>query len=215
MATRRRYLADNLTCGERLIAVRRQLGFSLDQIAKELKIPFKYLDGLEHDDLSVIPGQEMTFTIARKYCERLGIDHAPCLSWINAAYHKRQFAYQPIDSLRRWSKPQLVKWLLVTLLALAVAVFLIWRVQSIFLPPDLTILTPGDNLVTTAAQLTVVGQSDPESEITINNRPILADNMGRFEVVVDLQKGLNLIKITAKKRYSRTTTVERRVLFKD
>jgi len=215
MATRKTYLADNLTCGERLIAARRQSGFSLEQIAKELKVPFKYIDSLEHDDLLAIPSQEMAISIARKYCDRLEVSSQSCENWLAVAYRKHHIAYQPIDSLKRISKPMIVKWAMISFLIVAMVSFLAWRVQAIFLPPALVIDAPVDNLVTTASQLVVSGQSLAESEISINNRPILADSVGHFEVVVDLQKGLNLIKITAKKRYSRTTVVERHVLFKD
>ena len=41
------------------------------------------------------------------------------------------------------------------------------------------------------------------------------DKDGNFSTLVDLQKGLNLIKITAKKRYSRISEAEIRVLFNE
>jgi len=110
--------------------------------------------------------------------------------------------------------PKIVKRVLIILAVLAILVFLGFRVQMIFSPPYLDIVEPQDGLIATERQIEIIGASQSEAEIVINNQNILVDNEGVFRTTVDLQKGLNLIKITAKKRYGREKVVELRILFK-
>ncbi|MBI5766004.1 hypothetical protein HZA71_02130, partial [Candidatus Falkowbacteria bacterium] len=51
--------------------------------------------------------------------------------------------------------------------------------------------------------------------IIINNNNVFVDNEGGFQTTLDLQNGLNLIKITAKKRYGRAREVDLRVLLNE
>ena len=104
---------------------------------------------------------------------------------------------------------------LLVIIIIGLVAFLAWKVDAIFRPPTLTILSPQDGLITYSRQLDVVGMSTPEAEIVINYKAVFVDSAGKFSTTVDLQNGLNLIKITAKKRYSRTSEVQIRVLFNE
>ena len=86
---------------------------------------------------------------------------------------------------------------------------------KIFSPPVLEISYPLDGSLVSEKQITLRGHSAKEVELIVNNKEIFVDDNGNFETIVDLQKGLNLIKITAKKRYSRIQEKEIKLLFKD
>ena len=115
--------------------------------------------------------------------------------------------------LSQW--PKAMRRILIILVVLAILIFLGFRIQMIFSPPPLEITQPQDGLIAVERQLEIVGQSQKEAEIVINNQNVLVDDEGVFRTTVDLQKGLNLIKITAKKRYGRENVVELRILFSD
>jgi hypothetical protein len=112
-----------------------------------------------------------------------------------------------------WRK--LLKFVLIVVIFLAIFIFLAWRVEQIFRPPYLNIIEPADGLITNQREIRVYGQSLKEADIVINNKAIFVDNQGFFETKIDLQKGLNLIKISASKRYSRENVVNLRVLLND
>jgi len=104
------------------------------------------------------------------------------------------------------------RWMGVSLLVFVLLTFLLWNINSIFRPPKLEIFSPLDGAIVFQRQLEIKGKTIKEAEITINNRSILVDVNGNFSALIDLQNGLNLIKISAKKRYSRFSNVEIRVL---
>lgn len=188
------------------------MGVSLEKASKEIHLAFKYLEALENDQLEALPGRVYLKVFLKKYCGYLHLDFSVC--W---ALAQKMLAEQcpgqrsPIVCRRplyQWSRQ-----LFFGLAVLAVLLFLSFKLVNIFLPPEINIISPNDNLITDQPQIEVVGQSLPEAEIMVNNRQIFVDNNGGFIAQIDLQKGLNLIKITAKKRYSRMQEVTLRILF--
>ena len=78
--------------------------------------------------------------------------------------------------------------------------------------PDLVIETPTEELMLDKQIVEIAGISDPEAELFINNQSILSDQEGGFLERVALQPGLNIIEITAKKKYSRENTQFRKII---
>ncbi len=198
--------------GDKLIEARVEQSINLAKAAKDLNIAYKYLDALEHNKLSDLPGRAYIEKFLKLYCNYLNLDFKEC--WRSAKDLKISDPknIMGINKKHFLSWPHLVRRGVVILVILAILVFLGLKVQDIFIAPPLEISSPTNGMSTTAKQLEVVGQSEPEAEIIINNQNVFADSEGVFVAEVGLQKGLNLIKITAKKRYSRIREVEVRVL---
>ncbi|SEP59417.1 helix-turn-helix domain-containing protein [Piscibacillus halophilus] len=60
--------------GEKLKEAREEQGLSLDHIQKETKIQKRYLESLEKNDWSVLPGQFYVRAFVREYAEAVGLD---------------------------------------------------------------------------------------------------------------------------------------------
>jgi hypothetical protein len=63
--------------------------------------------------------------------------------------------------------------------------------------PTLTIKEPVDGETTEKEEIKVVGSTDKETFIKINDIPVVVDALGNFQSTVKLQTGENKIKITA------------------
>ncbi|MEI6627153.1 MAG: helix-turn-helix domain-containing protein [bacterium] len=204
-----------LSIGERLQAARSDLGVGLEQASRELSVAFKYLEALENDRFSDLPGQAYLRNYLTIYCQYLGLS---CNEFWEEAKHigcNEKHSFAKVDHKYFLPWPKLIRYFLISLLAVAVAVFLVVKVVNIFTPPELKISFPPDGFKTSVKEMDLVGQSEKEAEIFINNRLIFVDNDGNFGTKFDLQKGLNLIKITAKKRHGRENEVNLRVLYTD
>jgi hypothetical protein len=203
------------TFGQILLEKRARLGISLDDVSADTDISFKYLEALEGCNFSDLPNNKIKDLLSQ-YCGYLKLDFKVCLA--QARQHPSFPGAKPSKDVNpRYliSWPHLIRKIFVGLLVLSVLVFLAFKVEQIFVPPYLSISSPSDLEVVTQKQVTVIGQSEPEVELIINNKEIFVDESGNFETLLDLQKDLNLIKITAKKRYSRVKEVELKLLFKD
>ena len=70
--------------------------------------------------------------------------------------------------------------------------------------------------VTPATRLSghlVQGHVDGEATVSIDGRLVVVNADQTFDAPVDLSKGLNVITVTAQRRYSREASIERRVVF--
>ncbi len=201
--------------GEILISARIKKNVSLDQASKDLGIAFKYLESLEHDNLLGLPGKKEIKKYLKVYCKYLKFNFRKCWKAVQIlqAEIDRKNGVIKRSYFRAW--PAFIRKALILLLVIAVLTFLAYKVGQIFTPPPLKILEPQDGVKTYGSQMRVVGVSQKEAEIIINNKAIFVDNNGYFETPLDLQKGLNLIKISAKKKYSQAREVELRILLMD
>ena len=202
------------TIGEKLKEIRQERNLSLSKVSKELKIAYKYLEAMEANQFSQLPGRAYFKVFLKKYCQYLHLDFNDLWRQAKGLGH-----FEPKGGglgktyFFPWRK--ILKFVLIAVVFLLIFIFLAWRVEQIFKPPYLHIIEPADGLITDQSEIRVYGQSLKEADIVINNKAIFVDNQGFFETKIDLQKGLNLIKISASKRYSRENVVNLRVLLND
>jgi len=199
--------------GDYLREKRLDQGKTLKKASQELNISIKYLEALENNQPGVMPGPEYFDRYLLSYVKYLKIDSAE----VNLLKGKSEIFKHTKDLKKQAMVAWTEYWVraVVIIIAMVLVIFLAIKVNAIFMPPELKIISPQDGLITVNRQLEVKGLSTPEAEIVINNMAVYVDPAGNFSALVDLQKGLNLIKITAKKRYSRTSEAEIRVLFNE
>ncbi len=197
--------------GELLYNFRQKKRVNLDVVSKKCKIPFKYLEALESSDFLNLPKKKWKKYL-KTYCNFLGIKFKDVYFKAKNDYKKTLFNKdrQKINFFKSWHKT--VKKVIIFIVVAAVFIFLAYKVNQIFSPPSLVIIEPQDSLKTLDKELTVKGKSQKEVEMTINNNVIFVDANGDFEEQIDLQRGLNLITVTAKKKYSRQNQINLRVL---
>lgn len=212
----RKKIVNGASLGERLKEARQEHNLALLTVAKDLNIAYKYLDGLENNRFNDLPGQTYVKNFLKHYCDYLHLDFGDCWSLVDWEQTSQlNPASRRIDRKYLWSWPKFIRNLAVAVAVLSILFFLGLKVKDIFVAPDLEIISPTNGLITAARQVEIVGRSEPEVELVINNQNVFVNDKGEFATSVDLQKGLNLIKITAKKRYSRVRQVDLRILLKD
>jgi len=208
-------IIDPENLGTKLKNARIKRGLSLDRATKDTGIPFRYLEALESNNFNDLPGQDYINKNLRIYGKYLGIGWPELRRQSKEIFRLQKRKKLGIEHKYFMVLPHYLKSAVIFLIILGILVFLLWKVEEIFKPPYLKITQPMDGSITYDRQLKVLGQSQKEAEIVINNKPIFVDNNGNFETTIDLQNGLNLIKIIAKKRYSKINTAEVRVLLKE
>ena len=199
--------------GEKLRQGRLAKGFSVSKASKDLNIAAKYLEAIENNRPSQLPGREYLNFFLKQYCGYLDLNYREC--WSLADKQAESIAVKNLKNKHFFVWFNFSKKALIILGIIGVLSFLILKIDGIFRPPKLEIFSPRDGLITLTRQLEIKGESVKEAEVMINNQPVLVDQAGKFATLIDLQNGLNLIKISAKKRYSRPSEAEIRVLFND
>lgn len=207
------------TLGERLKKVREEAKIDLEVAESRTQINKKYLIALEQGDYISLPGEVYIKNFLKKYAEFLQVSPEMVL----AVFQKEGRVYRkelkdvnlkpkPQKQPKSIVLPKIAKYFVIILVILVCLSYLGYELKKILAPPFLEIVYPPDNLSTKEYSINIEGKTEPESTVLINDQQIFLDRDGEFKEKIELQKGLNNITITSRKKEGRETTVTRSVL---
>lgn len=207
--------------GDKLKALRKELNFTLSDMAKKTKINSQYLRLLEDSELEKLPDPIYTRNFLKIYLKVLGADEAYYLNLFEQERGTCDFMKhsrmprQRTQAFRFLVASRFVKMTLLLLIAASVVSYLGLQVRTIVTPPTLFVFEPMDGFVTQQAAISVTGSVEEGATVMINGAKVLLGKDGAFEKEVALERGLNVIKIESVKRYSRMHTQYRRVILEE
>ena len=202
--------------GPQLKARRQALRLSLAQVELDTKIRGKFLTALESGDYASLPNDIYSRGFVQHYASYLGLE---ALS-IAAAYAAERGGIEEgrtnrpkLERPKRYvlTAPMIAAATLVSVM-LIIFSYLVWQFSSLAAPPSLTIISPTSDQALTGSVVDVSGKTIPGADVTVNDSPVLTDTDGTFNEKVALQEGINAIRITAKSKLGKTTTITRNVL---
>lgn len=211
----RKKISRTASLGDVLKAAREQENLTIEKAARTLGIANKYVKSLEKGDYAALPGEVYAKNFLKKYAELLRLNVQPLLDRYEGekpnltSLHRSR---HPFSSLL-WSAPHLLRRALALTAVAILLIYLGLGVGGIFAPPPLNLENPPEGLVNPESRLLVNGQTLPETNVQINGRAVTSDSRGLFEEQINLQPGLNIITVTAVKKYGKSTTVTRNVIF--
>jgi cytoskeletal protein RodZ len=115
--------------GQKLRETREQHNFSLEQVARDTHISKQYLEALEKEDFSIIPGETYIIGFLRNYAEYLSLNPEELV----ALYKNIQIQEQPLpmtellDRGRPKSSSRIIVLLVIVLAVLGAGSYLIYR----------------------------------------------------------------------------------------
>ena len=205
--------------GERLQKTRLEQNLSLEDIFKKTRIPLKYLSAIESGRFQELP-QTKAHRLAymRGYAEALDLNPASFLYQFSQESETECHPRLPSGHLAKpWlfsSLSNIFKKITIAVLLASFLGYLVWQVNGILQPPKLTVFTPMDGYVSNHLTTLVQGETEKEIKLTINGKEIRPNDLGRFEISLDLSNGVNTITISAIKKHGKTTTITRHVMVK-
>lgn len=211
-----------MSLGEILIERRREKKVEVEAAAQALKINVRYLQALENGEYHKLPKGIYGKSFLREYCYYLKLDYQKMLKlyereeslFYTEEKKKDVFSQQRPKGRYFFSLPKLLRNIILIVVILACFIFLGYRVRKVIAPPILEISFPPENYITEEMKIEVIGQSEKEVSIVVNEQEIISDNLGKFKQEINLKEGMNIIRVRAEKRYGRDTEVVRQVLVK-
>ena len=107
---------------------------------------------------------------------------------------------------------RVLKIIIATLVVALMGAGVLWEVLRVTAPPALTVTSPADNLLTDQTSVTLSGSAEKESTVTVNGAPIPVSADGDFKEELDLRTGLNVITISATKKFAKPNVIYRKVV---
>ncbi len=214
----KRPLAGQETLGDRLRQLREERRATLEEASKAVIVPAKYLDALERSAYTELPGLVYARNFVRQYATWLSLP-------VETAMEKFEQEFQVVHG-RRVESPRLVaraktefpwylrhgRFLIASGIILIVLTYLVIQAVRLLRPPFMEVLQPSTDISISENSIVVSGRTQPGVEVRINNQQTDVAADGTFVETVDLQTGLNTLKITGQRKISKPAVVERRVL---
>ncbi|MCK5459954.1 helix-turn-helix domain-containing protein [Candidatus Parcubacteria bacterium] len=197
---------------------------SIDDIEKRTNIQKRYIVFLEKSDYSSLPGKVYVKNFIKNYADFLNLNTRYILEIFEKEYlffEKTKddkngiFKNVKISNFRFIVAPKIFRNITIAAVFFLCFCYLSGEAKNISKPPALNIYSPLNNLVTSEQSIKIIGETDRGSQIFINDKLIIADSEGKFSENINLQIGVNIIKIVVKKKYTRENVVYRKVLVID
>ncbi|MDD3301487.1 MAG: helix-turn-helix domain-containing protein [Patescibacteria group bacterium] len=208
----------NASCGigKQLKSAREKLGWRLEDAEKKTRIRIIYLKALEEERFNNIPSGLYAEKYLKRYAKLLKLpvekiyqefkENGPSFE------HSDPFEKKVLSKKQLISFPKLLRRVAFALVILFCVFYLLIYFKKMFFPPRLTIYSPTANFISQEQTVVVSGNVEAESDLTINDEIIPKDKQNNFSQKISLKKGINVIIIKAKKKYSREKIITRQVL---
>lgn len=209
------------TVGQVLKEERERKFYTLDEIEKSTKIRKELLEALEAGQYFKLPPPTFVQGFIKNYGRFLGLNTDKLL-----AIFRREFSEgahpprildsfkEPVDKVRFRLTPARALGGVILGLIIIFFVYLWFEYRFLVGGPFLEVSQPVNQLNASSARIQVIGRTDPEAKLSINNQEIGVDVAGKFSQEIKLSDGINTIVIAATSKIGKVTKVERTVFLK-
>jgi transcriptional regulator with XRE-family HTH domain len=212
---------ESSTFGEKLKKAREEAGLTKQKVAQLLSIQSRYIDRLEGEEFEKLPSAVYTKGFLRKYAKYLSLEpenlireYEKEMKIIQPALEKPLRLLPELRFRRLTITPKTLTFIAGLLIVILVAGYLAYQLDILISPPKLLVSEPSDNITTDKFIITLKGQVTPGVKLTINGQETSIDRSGNFEQEVNLNQGLNVIRVEAVNRFEKKTSVTREILVK-
>ncbi len=205
------------TIGSILREARQVHKWTLKDAEKKTGIAKKYLEYLEADDFYKLPGSTYIKGFLERYAEFLKLNPSKIIEKWRKEFSQNSGTEIP-NILGIKNRPQSIfdiKTYFIGLVILLIFLYIGFSIKRVLFTSDLEILNPLQDLVTTESNLMITGRVDLGADVFINDQPIEQINDGNFEQEIKLSPGLNTIKVSAKKKYSKEKIIFRQIILQE
>jgi len=187
----------------------------VEKVEKDTKISKRMILAMEADDYKNLPDDLYTKNIIKTYASYLSLDYNKLLNLYLAGRGKFKQAEVQVENSKKvkiYLTPQRVRNIIIILIIAALLAYLGFQIYNIYQPPQLILYQPDNNLISSSNFIEIKGKTEKEARVYINEKEVFLDPQGNFSATLDLQKGINLIKISAVKKQGKANTIYRQIL---
>ncbi len=212
------------TVGEILQKRRQELNLQIKDVAREIKAKDYQVQAIENNNFSIFGHEVFALGYVQNYAEVLGLKPEEVVPFFKRAKergdkaHKfavksQYFINEKIESAEKNVAKIITSVGILIILSLFIF-FLVSEYRKNMIRPFIEVITPKENVQTSAASIQFRGKSDKENTVFINDEEIVLSEKGDFSKMIRLEKGINKFVIKAVNKSQKETIIERIVLKK-
>ncbi len=209
------------TVGDLIQEARLSKNYSKEKLGEVTHIRTSFITAIEKADWEVLPEFAVTLGFVKSIAHFLDIPENQATS-----IFKREYPPKLRDSIElkgtsddrskeigrkfMWG-PRLTFLTAVLLIVLVVLGYLGFQYRRFNSPPSLTVNEPTQNEIVSAFTLVVKGKTEMDAIVLVNDQPVTTDSNGNFSTQIDVNTNTNMVKVIAKSRSGRVTTITRTI----
>lgn len=201
------------TAGEILKSERVKKGLSLEDVSQKTKIQVAFLQAIEERNYHKLPSSSYAKGLVRNYAQSLGLNIEKVLAFFRREYEEKvppvKIPPQPIDAPLIALTPAKVLTFFVSAVIIVFLLVLFWQYKSFAGKPILLVSYPLNQTTIDRPFVTVSGRTDKDAKVFINGEETRVSTEGIFEQIVNLNSGLNTIRVVARNKVEKESVVER------
>ena len=205
----------SLTLGEKLQKIRAEYRVSLADVARETGIRREHLEYLEKGEYVKLPADVYIRGFLRSYARFLGVDPKALIRLYERERSiAKNLGKEPEKALSATAKPsRRLSFFVVTprmmigsvaaICILGIAFYLYREYRTFVSEPYLVLLEPSNGQSVSNDESTVVGKTDRDAKLFLNDQPIFVNEAGEFRERVRLQPGVNTVTVKVVNRFGK------------
>lgn len=204
------------TVGDILKSARFKKRYSLKKVERETKIKKEFVDAIESGRWKDLPDFPVVSGFVKNLAAYLEVDVKTAYATLKRDYPPQKLLINPkpdVGGKFTWT-PKYTFLVGILIVVLALFGYLGFQFVKFNLPPALEVAKPQNNFVATANKVYVLGKTDSDATIMINNQLVLVNDDGVFNGEIEVFEGTRSIEIIATSRSGKQTKIIRNIIIK-
>ncbi len=201
------------TVGSYLKEARLKKRFSLSKVEDETKIKKEFIESLENNDWQTLPDFAVVLGFVKNIAKFLDLNEKQMAAILRRDYPPKDLSVNPKPDVVNkfiWS-PKITFVVGISLVLLLVFSYLGYQYKKFVSPPSLEITEPKEGEVVRSRNVWVLGKTDQDVVLKVNNQPVLVEDEGQFKTEIQIYEGTTEIVVKAVSRSGKETTLKRTI----
>jgi cytoskeletal protein RodZ len=204
--------------GEILHSARIKQGLSIEQVSAAINIRPSMLKAIEEGRFFGLTDPLYLKGFIRSYAHHVGLSDDEVMPFFRRDYDEQehqQHLTQPLAPIQAKKSKLTPGWAIVGFLVVMVIAVIGYAYQqyvSVALTPQLQIDKPSNQTQTNSSQVTAIGHTDPDANLSLNGQLLQLDPNGNFSTIVGLASGSNQLTFKATNKLGKSISIQRTVI---
>lgn len=206
-----------LRAGERLKRERLKRRLKLEEVSKATKIKEQFLSAIENAEYEKLPASTYAQGFVKNYAQFLGIPIQEIIAIFKREYDEGKIVKVlpeglvrkvdfPIQRIRLGQTAKIIIFVFVILVS-----YLLFQYRYSVINPPLKVLSPLEGAVMSSQLITVIGKTDSNASVFVNNDSVSVSRNGDFKKAITVFTGKTTITIKVINYFGRETAIERHI----
>lgn len=203
--------------GTQFAEERSRQNLTLEEVSKATKIREEFLKAIERGDFKALPSSAYAYGFVRNYAKFLGLPTEKSLAIFRREFDEKKnievlprgFSNPREFSAHRFKIGRSV--ILAGIFFIVIAIFLLFQYRSALFNPSIKVSTPTENQNLSSLTVEVVGRTDPDVALTIDDEQVSLDTNGNFKKKITVFPGDSSINFRAENRFGKVTILKRSI----